>query len=332
MSITQAKVAIITVTFNSSGFIDNYLDALSSFLIGSSHILIVVDNASVDDTVVRIENHRQAQTLEKNIRIITLPKNVGFGGGCNIGIAAAGDVNASHLWFLNPDTEVLSDSADKLLALFSARPSTDFVGSVLIDQQQQERAGAFRFPSIINVCLSTLKLGILDRLLKQHTTAIPIATHPYPADWLTGASFMARSQTIDALNGFDPHYFLYFEEVDLFYRAKNKGFTVLCCPESRVFHISGASTGINNQHNDTHNITTKRQPGYWFESRRHFYVSNYGRLYFSLVDFCQICCLLCWKLRAKLQKKSDTTPDQFTRDIIRYSYPAQLLKRLFGTS
>jgi GT2 family glycosyltransferase len=335
MSITQPTVAIITVTFNSSDFIDNYLRAISPFLTDSPHTLIIVDNASTDDTVMLIQDYRHEHELEENIHIITLPENVGFGRGCNRGINATHKIDVSHLWFLNPDTEVLPDSADKLLDLFSTLPNVDFAGSVLMDQHQQIRAGAFRFPTILNVCLSTLKLGFLDRLFKQHTTAIPISTQPYSADWLTGASFMARSQSVKALNGFDSHYFLYFEEVDLFYRAKKKGFSAWCCPDSQVFHISGASTGINNQHNDQHNdtpeVVAKRQPSYWFESRRYFYLNNYGRAYFTLVDFCQIACLMCWKLRVTLQKKPDDTPRYFTRDIIHYSYPVQVLKRLFSS-
>ena len=110
-----------------------------------------------------------------------------------------------------------------------------------------------------------MRLGILDALFKNHVTAIPIQKQPYTADWLTGASFMVKNECFEALKGFDPHYFLYFEEVDLFYRAKQAGFSVWACPNSQVFHISGASTGINTQHS-----TPKRQPNYWFESRKYF--------------------------------------------------------------
>ena len=335
MSITQAKVAIITVTFNSSGFIDNYLQAITPFINSTSHELILIDNASTDDTIDQVKQHIKQHKLQNNIHIIPLAENVGFGRGCNTGITKALEIKAAYMWFLNPDTEALTDSADKLLSLFQTNKTVDFAGSLLTNEHKQIRAGAFRFPTIINVCLSSLKLGFLDKLLKNHTTAIPIENHPYQADWLTGASFMARSHCVEALGGFDPTFFLYFEEVDLFYRAKQKGFTVWCCSDSQIFHISGASTGINNQKNDKSQhikkyTPTKRQPSYWFESRRYFYLSNYGKLYFTAVDLCQVSCLILWKLRAKLQKKDDDTPSHFIRDIIKYSYLNHLLTRIFS--
>jgi N-acetylglucosaminyl-diphospho-decaprenol L-rhamnosyltransferase len=327
MSITQARVAIITVTFNSDTFIDNFLHAISPFISDSPHELILIDNASTDDTTEHIQQYIDQQKLHKNTHTIKLPKNVGFGQGCNAGIARAFEIDATHMWFLNPDTEALNNSAEELLALFTADSSADFVGSVLINEDKQARAGAFRFPSALNVCLSSLKLGVLDKAFNNHTTAIPIEKKAYQADWLTGASFMVRSNCIETLGGFDPTFFLYFEEVDLFYRAKQKGFSVWCCPDSKVFHISGASTGINNQKKDADtNTMAKRQPSYWFESRRHFYISNYGKAYFTLVDICQISCLCFWKIRAALQNKKDDTPSHFMRDIVRHSYPYGLLK------
>ncbi|MGS2718012.1 glycosyltransferase family 2 protein [Eionea flava] len=326
MSITQAKVAIITVTFNSSGFITNYLNALSCYLTDSSFRLIIVDNASTDDTVDRIKQFTQTVKLpETCVQIIKLKKNIGFGRGCNEGVRSAAKSDALYYWFLNPDTEALADSAIKLLDTFQQHKEADFVGSVLTDEQQQIRAGAFRFPTITNICLSTLRLRILDSLFTQHTTAIPIEKKPYRADWLTGASFMAKKSAITKLEAFDPHYFLYFEEVDLFYRAKKSGLSAWCAPDSKVFHISGASTGIN-QKKQSH-LRPKRQPKYWFESRRYFYLKNYGRLYFILLDFLQVTCLLVWKLRTKLQKKHDDTAKCLLRDIIKHSYLATIITK-----
>lgn len=333
MSITQARVAIITVTFNSDTFIDNFLQAILPFISDSHHELILVDNASTDNTTEHVQQYINQHKLHENTHLIKLPKNIGFGRGCNAGIARALEIEATHMWFLNPDTEVLNNSAQELLTLFETDSSVDFAGSVLINEDKQPRAGAFRFPSALNVCLSSLKLGILDKAFKNHTTAIPIEKQAYQADWLTGASFMARSACIKRLDGFDPAFFLYFEEVDLFYRAKQKGLSVWCCPNSKVFHISGASTGINNQKKTVDkSAITKRQPSYWFDSRRHFYISNYGKAYFTLVDLCQICCTCFWKIRAALQNKKDDTPSHFISDIAHHSYPYRLWKNMFSTN
>lgn len=322
MSITHPQVAIITVTFNSSDFIQDYLEALTKLITSPIYRLIIVDNSSSDDTCHIIQKYIEQHQLEANIDIIPLSNNIGFGKGCNTGAEHAQQYSPSHLWFLNPDTRVFEDTGKHLLDTLSHNQQIDFIGSTLVNEHDIARPGGFRFPKLINVILAETKLGILDKLLKHHTTAIPIAHQPYQADWLTGASFIVKAKCFYQLKGFDPYYFLYFEEVDLFYRAKKSGFSVWASPDSKVFHISGASTGINN-----HKKAIKRRPTYWFESRRHYYLSNHGALYFIVVDILLVTCHLLWRLRAKLQKKEDDTPPYFIRDIIRHSFWGKLLNR-----
>lgn len=324
MGIIHEKVAIITVTYNCSDFIEAYLLSVQPIITRAEYSLVVIDNNSTDNTNQLITKHIQKHSLEDCITFMGSKDNIGFGRGCNLGVDIAKKHNPTYLWFLNPDTTILYNSGDTLLSLLKNGKNIDFSGSILSNEKNEFRPGAFRFPCLTNVFLSTLRLGVLDRLLHKFTTAAPIKTKPYQADWLTGASFMTSLACFEQLGGFDPKYFLYFEEVDLFYRAKKYGFSAWSCPSSHVFHISGASTGINRS-----KMQKKRQPAYWFESRRHFYTKNYGRLYFTLIDICHIVCLLIWKARAIAQNKTDDTPSLFISDIIRHSYPAHLIKRMF---
>ncbi len=313
MSITQANVAIITVTYNSETFIEEYLSSIAEFLQNKHHQLVIVDNASHDSTCSIIEKFATTNGLSNNIQIIPLTENVGFGKGCNKGANIAKENQATHLWFLNPDTKIFPGSGEELLSLIT-EGKTDFAGSVLLNNKSQPRSGAYRFPKLLNIILSNLKLGFLDRMFKKHITAIPIQNDPYKADWLTGASFMTTTKCFSNLKGFDPFYFLYFEEVDLFYRAKKAGHRVCTTPESKVFHISGASTGMNN-----HKKAQKRRPKYWFESRRHFYIKNFGYCYFAIIDSAFVLTHLAWRARAKIQRKDLNTPPHFLRDIIAHS-------------
>ncbi|ODS23123.1 hypothetical protein AB835_10395 [Candidatus Endobugula sertula] len=323
MSITQAKVAIITITYNSSHFINDYLLSISPFLSTSSHHLVIVDNASSDNTCEILEQYMENHQLTGNMTVVKLTQNIGFGKGCNRGAEAARSFNPTHLWFLNPDTRVFKNSGQNLLSLLeNTDKQVDFAGSVLVNRQGSPRSGAFRFPGLMNVFLSNMQLGILDKLFKQYTTATTIQDQPYQADWLTGASFMTKAECFYQLQGFDPYYFLYYEEVDLFYRAKAQGYSVWACPESQIFHISGASTGINNRKK-----IAKRLPSYWFESRRHYYLSNYGKLYFFIVDIIFIVSHTIWTIRATIQKKRIETPPYLISDTIKHSLLYRLLTR-----
>ena len=312
-SITQPTVAIITVTYNCSDFILPYLESVMPFLEDTLHRLFIVDNASSDNTVELIQAFKTKFDSEQ-IHLEPSRENLGFGKGCNKGAEMAQAYQPSHLWFLNPDTRISQDSGLSLLNFFANNTKIDFAGSILTNEHKETRPGAFRFPTLMNVFLSTMKLGVLDKLFSRYTTAAPIEKQAYQADWLTGASFMVKNSRFNALEGFDPFYFLYFEEVDLFYRAKKKGYSVWACPDSQVFHISGASTGINNK-----KTQLKRRPGYWFESRRYFYLNNFGKAYFAAVDMVFLISHGFWWLRAKLQGKPLDTPEHFVKDIIEHS-------------
>jgi len=245
VSISQAKVTIITVTYNSADFIEEYLASVAPFLTNTGHNLVIVDNASTDDTCSKVLEYAESNQLSSNIHLDASKENLGFGKGCNQAVEIAKESQPTHLWFLNPDTRVFIDSGKELLSLLELN-DVDFAGSILVDENMNPRPGAFRFPGIVSTFLSTMSIGVLDKIFHKHTKTPPLQDTPYQADWLTGASFMTRLDCFDTLKGFDPFYFLYFEEVDLFYRAKKSGLSVWACPKSKVFHLSGASTGINN--------------------------------------------------------------------------------------
>ncbi len=321
-SITQAPVAIITVTYNAGEFIGEYLNAVGNFIAQNDHsIAIIVDNQSQDDTLSIIQQHI-ADTDTDRIIVHASSSNLGFGKGCNQGAEIAKSYNPKYLWFLNPDTIIEESTGPALIDLLDKNSHIDFTGSTLLNEHQQPRPGAFRFPTIANVALSNLRIGVLDKLLSKHTTAEPISEKPQKVDWLTGASFMVRADCFYQLEGFDRQYFLYFEEVDLFNRARKLGYEAWSCPASRVYHMSGASTGINKRE-----VQLKRQPSYWFESRRHYYISNYNYLYFLLIDMTFIICHSLWLIRAKIQKKPSATPPSFGFDTLYHGHIKPIVKR-----
>lgn len=320
MSIPQARIAIITITYNSQDFIQDYLNSILTTITQSHYQLVIVDNASTDNTSQIIKSFVEQHQLSKQVNLVELESNIGFGKGCNAGAEYARKLEPSHLWFLNPDTQIYDNTGDILLQHLIQNSNAHFAGSILSDKQGKLRPGSFRFPGLINTALSQIKLGFIDRLFSKYTTAEPIQKSPYRADWLTGASFMVIADSFYTLEGFDPYYFLYFEEVDLFFRAHKYGFTAWTCPKSNVFHISGASTGMNN-----HKKAIARRPSYWFDSRQYFYRKNYGVVYSLIVDFSLVMCHLFWRVRSMIQKKEDDTPPYFLRDIITHS----IIGRLF---
>ena len=312
MTRMSIDVAIITVTYNCENFIEDFLTAVSVQLNQPTlkTQLIVVDNASTDNTLELARKFIVDQGLQKHVSLVPQSDNWGFGTGCNKGVEAARNYSPAFYWFLNPDTRIFPDTGIELINFFKAHKPADFVGSQLVDTDNVARSSAFRFPSATSEFCRAIRLGIMDRLFPRGQIAMAVSDTPHPAEWLTGASFMVKSQVFDQLGGFDQAFFLYFEEVDLFFRARQKGFTCWFNPLSRVYHFAGASTGISSSRK-----SPGRRPQYWFDSRRYFYCKNFGLSYFALCDIAAILGLSLWKLRLIIQHKDSQDPPGLLQDI-----------------
>lgn len=312
----NASVAIITVTYKAAPFILDYLKSVAQLLKrDASYHLFLVDNASPDDTCARAQAFVDEELLSDRITVLPQEGNLGFGRGCNAGAAAAAEKDAHFLWFLNPDTTIEPDSGDVLRRALAAEETIQFAGSTLKNERGVKRSGAFRFPRATTTFLSNARIGVLDKTLSQHTSTHPLPSEPVQVDWLSGASFMVKRSAFEALKGFDPHYFLYFEEVDLFYRAKQAGFQSWSYPESVIYHISGASTGINKKNT----TEIKPRPSYWFESRSYFYQKNFGPLYAFWVDVSFTAGQILFRFKNLVTRRRSHEPPGLLRGIFRHN-------------
>jgi N-acetylglucosaminyl-diphospho-decaprenol L-rhamnosyltransferase len=274
------NVAVVIVTYKSAQLTIECLRSIQAERAteGLNIRAIVVDNASGDFPAIE-------QVLEPNgwsswVTLILAPVNGGFAYGNNLGIQrayATGSPDYVHL--LNPDTEVRSGAIGSLVRFLETRPDVGIAGSSFEYLDGREWPMAFRFPTLVSELSQGLQLGLVTRLLKRWTVATPMTQIAQPIDWICGASMMVRSAVFAAIGGLDENYFLYFEETDFCYRAKQAGFPTWYVPESRVMHIMGQSTKITDKR-----FITDRMPAYWFESRTRYFVVTSGIGHAMLID------------------------------------------------
>jgi hypothetical protein len=125
---------------------------------------------------------------------------------------------------------------------------------------------------------------------------------------------MVRWEVFATVGCLDENYFLYFEETDFCYRAKQKGFATWYVPESRVMHIAGQSTKVTER-----DAKPRRFPPYWFESRRRFFSTTYGLPYAVVTDLMALLAFGLGSLkRVALGQKGGAIP-HFASDLIKYS-------------
>lgn len=213
---------MVTVTYRAAEFIERYLLSVKDIFEQDARFkLTIVDNASPDNTLEVVGRFIDEHNLSERMTVVDAGVNGGFGFGCNLG--AKQRTSEEFIWFVNPDTQVELSSAIALIDKLNTDKDLAAAGSMLKNERGEVRSGAFRFPTMGNALVSGVNLAALERFMPKHRTAYQEGESLDDVDWLTGASFMIRAEVFESVGGFDEGYFLYFEEVDLFYRLKSLG-------------------------------------------------------------------------------------------------------------
>jgi GT2 family glycosyltransferase len=185
--------------------------------------IIVVDNGSSDDSVVRIKE------AYPDINLIELTENVGFAKGNNAGIRCALSKGADYLWLLNNDTICPPDTATKLVQKFrSSAAKIGAVGSVLyyLDHPAQIQAWGG---------------GHINTLFaySSHFTCPQTYGHN---DFITFASVLISKEALLSVGSLDERYFMYFEDVDYCLQLKKASFSLAVAEDTAVLHKEGGGS------------------------------------------------------------------------------------------
>jgi N-acetylglucosaminyl-diphospho-decaprenol L-rhamnosyltransferase len=278
--------------------------------------VVVVDNASGDDSVPRLQAAIEAQGWAHWARVVASPRNGGFAAGNNDAIRAARAAGMTFdlVWLVNPDAQVRPGALAALCDFMDAHPRAGVAGGSMENISGVRWPIAFRFPSAWSEIEGGMNLGLVSRLLRQHVVARTMGDEPGRIDWICGANFMIRTATLEHTGLMDEGYFLYYEETDFCREAAKAGWECWYVPGARVAHIAGQSTGVT-----APDASKRRLPAYWFESRRRYFVKQHGRLYAAVADLGWFASHLLWRARCVLQGKPRSDPPHLLRDFVAHS-------------
>lgn len=264
--------------------------------------VIVTDNSSQDGSVEQIGAAIQAARWEDWVSLQPLPSNGGFAMGNNaaIRLALQSPNPPAYFLLLNPDTIVHPGALSELVQFMDHHPKAGIVGSRLENPDGSPQHSAFRFPSIFSELDHGLRFGLATQLLKRWEVTPPISEEICQTDWLSGASILIRKEVFEAVGLLDEQYFMYYEELDFCLKAYKSGWYCWYVPQSRVIHLVGQSSGVNN--------SAKRRPQYWFESRRRYFLKNHGWVYTAIADATWLISFIIRRLRLIIQRQPDTEP------------------------
>lgn len=283
--------------------------------------LVIVDNDSQDGSFEALTEAAEAKGWLKGgrTRVVQSGHNGGFGAGNNVGFRAGlSDGTApDYLYVLNSDAFPDPGSIKALLDYLEANPKTGFAGSYIYGEDGEAHRTTFRYPSVLSELEGAAQFGPISRLLKNHIISLPVPEQTCDVDWLAGASLMMRQKVLDEIGHFDETFFLYFEETDLCRRATQAGWRIAYVRASSVMHIGSVSTGMKKW---------ERIPGYWLDSRLHYFTKNHGGFAAFGATLAQIAGGSIAGLRRLIQKRQATTPKAFLRDLVAHDMAALFRK------
>jgi GT2 family glycosyltransferase len=241
-------LSIVIVNWNTSDLLIRCLDSIYCSDAGLTFEVIVVDNASTDDSV-KVVNKRFPQ-----VRVIVNDQNLGFAKANNQGIKIG---KGRYFLLLNSDTFLKQKSLDMLVHYAEEHLEAGVIGPKLLNIDDTLQESWAEFPTFWSEIIG-------KPIRKRHPFGDP--PFAYEVDSILGACMLVRSEIIHTIGMLDEEYFMYSEEIDWCYRIKMNGWRIHYYPAAEIYHIGGASASMNNL----------RQLSLLYQNKIRFFSKNYG--------------------------------------------------------
>lgn len=230
----DAVVGLVTVTYSAGDTLATMLNSLASAT--SRQVAVVVSDNGSDDGSLELADRRPG------VRVLHNGANLGFGAGANVGVKAL-PRNADPVIIVNPDVVFGPGSIDALIDALARHPRAGAVGPLITTEDGVIYPSARQLPSIA----TGIGHAVLGWFWPENPwTRAYRCDHSGPAErqagWLSGSCLLVRRAAFDQINGFDPAYFMYFEDVDLGDRLSRAGWQSVYAPDAVVVHVGGHAT------------------------------------------------------------------------------------------
>ncbi|MDZ4275519.1 MAG: glycosyltransferase family 2 protein [Erythrobacter sp.] len=230
MTATTPDVSILIVAYNSQAIISACLGSIPAACTRHTYEVLLIDNG--DGTSVDV-----VAAAFPSVKIVPSHGNVGFAAGNNL---LAAQASGRHLLLLNPDVVLKPDAVDRLLEATKTYPHASAWGGVTLDQNDRPDLGnTVQIPSLKEMLSRTL--GRSSAALRNNANVAADAE----VKVMSGSFVMFSRTAWDEAGGLDERYFLYCEEVDLFYRLAQRGHSFWRISAAQAFHNIGHGEALS---------------------------------------------------------------------------------------
>ncbi len=203
---------------------------------GATLEVIVVDNASRDDTITMLAAEFPW------VQVIVNADNAGFSRANNQAFAAS---RGTAALFLNPDTEVSPGALATLLAYLCAHPDVGVLGPRLRYPDGSVQSSRRRFPTLTTALFESTLLEQWwphNRFARAYRLEDVPDGHTQDVDWLVGACLLIPRRVLEQVGTWDEGFFMYSEELDLCRRIRGAGWRLVYVPQAEIIHYEGKSS------------------------------------------------------------------------------------------
>lgn len=226
------NIALVILNWNGKALLEQFLPSVLKY--SSIATIYVADNNSTDDSIeYLLKNHPE-------VNIIRNKENYGYAKGYNVALQ---NIDADVYGLINSDIEVTPEWLDGIQKEFTKNKKTAIVQPKILDFKNKEKfeyagaAGGYLDKYGYSFCKGRI-FNSLEKDKTQYKSSTIL--------WASGAAFFIRKETFEDLNGFDEDYFAHYEEIDLCWRAFNKGNGIKAILDSTVYHVGGATLKNSN--------------------------------------------------------------------------------------
>lgn len=223
-------LSIIVVSWNTAPLLRRCLEAVNNMKQGPGYEVIVVDNASADSSAALVREEFPT------VKLIENKENMGFARANNQAIRAS---RGRYVLLLNSDAFLTPGAALEMITFMDKHPHAGIAGADLYYPDGTSQASHSPLPTFLSDIGSLLGL---DKLALAFQPKGVSRTY-IETGVVSGACLMARRSMLDQIGLLDDNFFMYSEEVDLCYRARQAGWKIYHLPGARVIHVGSGSSG-----------------------------------------------------------------------------------------
>lgn len=236
---TTPLLSVVVVNWNTRPLLSACLRSVETYLSRIPHEVLVVDNASSDDSAGMVE--RDFPT----VRLLRNEENVGFAKANNQAMRIA---RGSWFLLLNSDTYLQDSSVQQLLEqVRSAPPALGVAHCRLLQGDGRLLHSTYRFPSTLLALVEDFGLfKLIPRRLRSRLLLSGYwdEAEERDVDWVSGAFMLLRREVFEKTGGFSEDYFMYGEDMEWCYRIRDRGWSIRHFPQASIVHLDHSSSAI----------------------------------------------------------------------------------------